>query len=73
MVTHNVLVAHAAAVQRFRKVLPRGNISINLNAEWSEPMSSSPADKVHAATIHFLEVSSRCCLLMPVTRGRTHL
>jgi len=58
VVTHNVLLAHAAAVQRFRKIVPRGNISINLNAEWSEPMSSSPADKVRTAFTHFLGVSS---------------
>ena len=44
---HNVLKAHAAAVQEFRTIVPGGKISINLNSDWGEPYSkSSPADKV---------------------------
>ena len=44
---HNVLQAHAAAVQVFRAIVPAGKISINLNSDWGEPYSkSSPADKV---------------------------
>lgn len=44
---HNVLQAHAAAVQEFRAIVPDGKISINLNSDWGEPYSaSSPADKV---------------------------
>ncbi|BDA49688.1 beta-glucosidase 6 [Coccomyxa sp. Obi] len=45
VVTHNVLLAHAAAVEHFRALMPHGNISINLNAEWSEPLTSSVLDK----------------------------
>ena len=46
---HNVLQAHAAAVQEFRRIVPGGKISINLNSDWGEPYSqSSPADKVAA-------------------------
>ena len=47
---HNVLQAHAAAVQEFRAIVPGGKISINLNSDWGEPYSeSSPADKVKAS------------------------
>lgn len=46
VVTHNMLLAHAAAVDSFRSLVPHGNISINLNAEWSESLTSSVLDKV---------------------------
>ena len=45
---HNVLQAHAAAVQEFRLAVPGGKISINLNCDWGEPYSNSEADKVLA-------------------------
>lgn len=44
--SHNVLLAHAAAVQHFRRLVPDGKISINLNCEWAEPFTSSYVDKV---------------------------
>jgi beta-glucosidase/6-phospho-beta-glucosidase/beta-galactosidase len=43
---HNVLRAHAAAVQRFRALVPAGKISINLNCDFGTPYSSSQADQV---------------------------
>lgn len=43
---HNVLRAHAAAVARFRDVVPHGKISINLNCDFGTPYSASAADKV---------------------------
>ena len=46
---HNVLAAHAAAVQRFRELVPRGKISINLNCDFGTPYSSSAADQVRRA------------------------
>lgn len=44
----NVLQAHAAAVQRFRQLVPSGKISINLNCDFGTPYSSSAADQVRA-------------------------
>lgn len=44
--THNVLLAHADAVQRFRALVPTGKISINFNANWAEPLTDSAKDKV---------------------------
>ena len=46
MVTHSVLNAHAAAVKEFRRLLPRGRISLNLNSDWAEPLTSSKKDQV---------------------------
>lgn len=37
----NVLYAHAAAVRQFRKIVPGGKISMNINVEWSIPFDSS--------------------------------
>ena len=43
----NVLKAHAAAVKGFRKIVPGGQVSMNLNAETSLPWdASSDQDKV---------------------------
>ena len=39
-----MLLAHAAAVKRFRALVPGGLIGINLNAEWAEPASAEPGD-----------------------------
>ena len=47
-VGHNVLLAHAAAVQRFRQALPDGQIGIVANSDFFEPFTSSAADKVSA-------------------------
>ncbi|CAL8468093.1 g7632 [Coccomyxa elongata] len=35
--TINVLKAHAAAVEEFRKIVPGGKISMNLNSDWAIP------------------------------------
>ena len=44
---HNVLAAHAAAVARFRALIPHGRISINLNCDFGTPYNSgSTADQV---------------------------
>lgn len=48
-VSHHVLLAHAAAVRHFRALVPDGRISININAEWAEPLNpADPADVVAA-------------------------
>ena len=44
---YHVLLAHAAAVKRFRAAVPGGKISMNINSDWSEPYSSSAQDQVH--------------------------
>jgi beta-glucosidase/6-phospho-beta-glucosidase/beta-galactosidase len=49
LVSHHVLLAHAAAVARFRTLVPAGAISLNLNAEWAEPATDSSADAEAAA------------------------
>jgi len=50
---HNVLQAHAAAVQEFRTVVPDGKISINLNSDWGEPSNkNSEADKVSLSSLN---------------------
>lgn len=46
-VSYNVLNAHAAAVASFRRILPDGKISLNINPTWSEPFTSSPEDAVN--------------------------
>ena len=43
---YHVLLAHAAAVKRFRSAVPGGKISMNINSDWGEPYSSSAQDKV---------------------------
>ena len=48
-VSHHVLLAHAAAVKHFRELVPRGRISININAEWAEPLTASAEDAAAAA------------------------
>ena len=47
--SHNVLRAHAAAVAEFRRLVPGGRISMNLNGDWAEPYTQSDADKVRRA------------------------
>ena len=43
----NVLKAHAAAVKEFRKYVPSGKVSMNLNVETSLPFDpTSELDKV---------------------------
>lgn len=54
--TYHVLLAHAAAVKRFRAAVPGGKISMNINSDWSEPYSSSAQDQVHP-----LHVSEKRC------------
>ena len=44
--THNVLRAHAAAVQQLRNIAPKAQVSINFNSDWAEPLTQSDADKV---------------------------
>ena len=45
-VGHNVLLAHAAAVKRFRQTVSDGKIGIVANSDFFEPLTSSAADKV---------------------------
>ncbi|KAK9906473.1 hypothetical protein WJX75_002508 [Coccomyxa subellipsoidea] len=53
--TLNVLKSHAASVKEFRKLVPGGMISMNLNAEWALPKDpNSEADK--AAVIRKMEL-----------------
>ena len=48
---HHVLEGHAAAAKHFRKTVPDGKLSMNLDGEWGEPLTDSDADK-EAAQIH---------------------
>eukprot|EP00418_Pyrodinium_bahamense_P085836 CAMPEP_0179068576 /NCGR_PEP_ID=MMETSP0796-20121207/30070_1 /TAXON_ID=73915 /ORGANISM="Pyrodinium bahamense, Strain pbaha01" /LENGTH=60 /DNA_ID=CAMNT_0020765629 /DNA_START=21 /DNA_END=200 /DNA_ORIENTATION=+ len=44
---HNVLNAHAAAVDLYRRRFQRqqgGKISMSISGEWSEPITDAPAD-----------------------------
>lgn len=43
---HNVLLAHAAAVQIFRQAVPDGKVGIVANSDFFEPLTSSAADQV---------------------------
>ena len=47
---HNVLLAHAAAVQRFRQVVPDGKIGIVANSDFFEPLTNSTSDNVCSST-----------------------
>jgi len=45
--SHNILLAHAAAVDIYRKryqLLQRGRIGITNNCDWREPRSNKPED-----------------------------
>lgn len=43
----NVLKSHAAAFKEFKELVPGGEISMNLNAEWTLPFDpNSELDKV---------------------------
>ncbi len=46
---YHVLLAHAAAVKRFRALVPGGQISMNINCDWAEPRTSSAADQARPA------------------------
>jgi len=46
---YHVLLAHAAAVKRFRAIVPGGRISMNINCDWAEPRTSSAADQARPA------------------------
>lgn len=52
----NVLRSHAAAVQLFRQLVPKGKISMALNSDWCEPLTSSAEDQVHGTGMQL------CCL-----------
>ena len=67
----NVLRSHAAAVQLFRQLVPKGKISMALNSDWCEPLTSSAEDQVHRTGIQlalqpalYLQASAEC---QPVT------
>lgn len=45
-VGHHVLLAHAVAVQHFRRLVPHGRISLNANTDYAEPLTDSQEDKV---------------------------
>ncbi|KAK9827612.1 hypothetical protein WJX81_006199 [Elliptochloris bilobata] len=45
---YHVLLAHAAAVKKFRAAVPGGKIGMNINSDWSEPFSSSSQDQAAA-------------------------
>ncbi|KAL3135675.1 hypothetical protein ABBQ38_006148 [Trebouxia sp. C0009 RCD-2024] len=47
-VGHHVLLAHAAAVKRFRQTVPDGKIGIVANSDFFEPLTSSAADQAAA-------------------------
>lgn len=47
--SHNVLLAHAAAAQKLRAAAPEAQLSINFNAAWAEPYSNSLKDRVRTS------------------------
>ncbi len=51
--TLNVLKAHAAAVEEFRKIVPGGKISMNLNSDWAIPLHEN--DELDKARILCIE------------------
>ena len=59
MASHNVLRAHAAAVAEFRRLVPGGRISMNINGDWAEPYTQSQADKVDCAGVTLLQCVTR--------------
>lgn len=67
-VGHNVLLAHAAAVKRFRQTVPDGKIGIVANSDFFEPLTSSAADKV----IAFDCVKSVYCCHMSQQHEHSH-
>ena len=59
--SHNVLRAHAAAVAEFRRLVPGGRISMNINGDWAEPYTDFEADKVqHSEAQTWQPRSARC-------------
>ena len=48
---HNVLLAHAAAVQIFRQAVPDGKIGIVANSDFFERLTTSAADQVCQALV----------------------
>lgn len=50
---HNILLSHAQAVHVFRQYFPPGSasISMTMNADWAEPLTTSPQD-IEAADRH---------------------
>jgi len=54
-VGHHVLLAHAAAVQRFRQTMPAGKIGIVANSDFFEPLTNSAADKVVSLLSNFMQ------------------
>jgi hypothetical protein len=53
-----VLRAHAAAVAEFRRLVPGGRISMNINGDWAEPYTQSEADKVQQPVTRVLQPCS---------------
>ena len=53
---HNVLLAHAAAVQIFRQAVPDGKIGIVANTDFFEPLTTSTADQVWMIVIAIIMV-----------------
>ncbi|XP_048231355.1 beta-glucosidase 24 isoform X2 [Ricinus communis] len=48
IVSHHLLLAHAAAVDIYKKQHLNGKIGITLDVTWTEPYSDSPADRAAA-------------------------
>jgi hypothetical protein len=46
--TQHVLESHAAAARHFRKHVPGGRLTMNLDGEWGEPLTGSPDDAAAA-------------------------
>ena len=46
--TQHVLESHAAAARHFRKEVPGGKLTMNLDGEWGEPLTDSAADRAAA-------------------------
>ncbi|VAH43003.1 unnamed protein product [Triticum turgidum subsp. durum] len=71
IVTHNIILSHSAAVQRYReKYQPhqKGRIGILLDFVWYEPHSNSNADQGAAQRARDFHIG--CRFLDPITNGR---
>jgi beta-glucosidase len=66
-VVHNLLRAHAKAVEVFRNTVTDGKIGITLNNTAVTPASDSPEDKLAAETMH--QMNNYPLFLNPIFKG----
>ena len=61
--TQHVLESHAAAARHFRKEVPGGKLTMNLDGEWGEPLTDSADDRAAAFRREYPETCGRRLLL----------